>query len=171
MAPRKPDKDNKKNIRNIISIVVWALLLTVMFNYLTSLASKGSSTEITYSEFVSMVKNGEVASVAINESEGKLVITTVTAANAPEGTEAAKEELYTGILDDAQLLPLLEENGVEFGGVIPTAVSPVMTFLLSWVIPLVAMYFLLTLLFRGMGGAGGMGGIGGIGGIGKSRAI
>ncbi|HPE16842.1 MAG TPA: ATP-dependent zinc metalloprotease FtsH, partial [Oscillospiraceae bacterium] len=55
-------------------------------------------------------------------------------------------------------------------GVIPTAVSPVMTFLLSWVIPLVAMYFLLTLLFRGMGGAGGMGGIGGIGGIGKSRA-
>jgi ATP-dependent Zn protease len=103
MAPRKPDKDNKKNIPISFHRSV-GLLLTVMFNYLTSLASKGSSTEITYSEFVSMVKNGEVASVAINESEGKLRHPTVTAANAPEGTEAAKEELYTGILDDAQLL-------------------------------------------------------------------
>ena len=50
-----------KNMMGIISIILWALIIVLMVNYVTSMATTRQSTEIDYSEFVQMVRDDKVA--------------------------------------------------------------------------------------------------------------
>lgn len=164
MNPKKGKNNNKKSLNGIITIVIWALVLTVLFNYISSLYNNANTSEITYSKFLQMVQSDEIQSVTVG-SDSIEIITKETAA-APAGSQEANKKLYTGVMDDTNLIPLLEKHNVEFKSEIPQTLSPVMNILLTWILPIGIMYILLTLLFRNMGNRIG----GGLGGVGKANA-
>ncbi len=61
--------NNNKNLMGIVSIVLWALIIVLMVNYVTSMATTRQSTEIDYSEFVQMVRDDKVAWVVMESNK------------------------------------------------------------------------------------------------------
>lgn len=168
MDPNKGKKNGKRNINAIIAIVVWALVLTVVFNYVSSMFSSANTEEVSFSTFLTMVKSDKIDSVS--RGEDSYIIVTKEAAQAPANSPASTKLLYTGIVDYPDLIDLLQEHGVDYKQEIPQTLSPVLSFLISWLLPLVLMYLLLTFLFRSMGSKMGGGLGGGLGGVGKANA-
>nr|WP_325197101.1 ATP-dependent zinc metalloprotease FtsH [uncultured Oscillibacter sp.] len=77
---KKPDGGkNNGNLRGVLSLVCWALMLTIIFSYassyMTSAGHSSSSVVIEYSDFQEMVKAGEVAAVDFDTDEDILIIT------------------------------------------------------------------------------------------------
>ena len=75
--------------------------------------------------------------------------------------------LYTTALNDASLLPLLEEHNVKYTSPVQTQMSPILEFMITYVLPVIVLAALFMLVMRIMAKNGG---IGGIGSVGKSNA-
>ena len=111
---------NKKNINGLLILVAWAVVLTVLFNYLSVYSKQAASAETTheiqYSEFKRLVREGQVESVEL--TEGKIEITMVDGYVYTDEDGNAYDKDFTlftmqmGIYDPA-LLDTLEEYGVE----------------------------------------------------------
>ena len=80
-----PKKNNKKrggkrgsNWRGLLSLVSWALLLTVIFSYagdfMTGSVRHADSVELNYGEYLDMVETGQVSGVGFDNEEDILVI-------------------------------------------------------------------------------------------------
>ena len=67
--PRKSGSNNKRNLMGIASIVLWALIITILVNYFTGMAAQANSTEIRYSEFKQLVIEDKVYSVTTANSK------------------------------------------------------------------------------------------------------
>jgi cell division protease FtsH len=181
----KPKKGsgNNKNYMGIITIVVWALVITVLVNQVTSMYSSSKTEEIDYSKFIQMVKDDKVASVELQAS--KYIITpktdtgdsTTAVPSATENLEnifaknfqQEKTTLYVTApppFKDDTLLPLLDEHQVEYSAPLVEESSYLMSILLSYVVPMLIMVLLFSFLFKNMGGKMG----GGLGGVGKANA-
>ena len=76
---RKNGKGGGGSWRGVVSLVGWALVLTIVVSYASSvLGSTGrqaSSVNIEYSQFVEMVEDGQVEGVKFDDSEPILLIT------------------------------------------------------------------------------------------------
>ena len=218
---------NKRNMTAIVSILLWALVLTLLVNLATSRLQQANSVEVSYGQFRQLIMQDAVESVVM--SSGKYTFTLkegyslsvgedgeVTVRTPEEGgqdSQAAQtpQESGTtgGVLDlplldgtapqqqpvqsqnqaqsaggreslvyfcapitqasirDDDLVSLLEEHGVtNFGPEYVEPINPILSVLLSWVLPMVLIMVVFSLLMRGM--AGKMGG--GIGNLGKSNA-
>ena len=59
----------RRNTTAIVSILLWALVIVVLFNYVTSIAQKANTEEISYSTFKQMVRDGQVAKVVIESNK------------------------------------------------------------------------------------------------------
>ena len=103
------------------------LLLLLLFNwFLLPSVSQSQIKDTDYGTFMTMTEKGKVESVQIQHNQILF-------------TEKGDEEtIYrTGLMDDPGLVDRLHENGVEFTSEIIKEASPFMTFLLSWILPLV----------------------------------
>ena len=71
----KPNNDNRnrKNLNSLLTLVGWALLLTVLLQYLyTALGNSGESAtthEIMYSQFEQLVEEGHVDQVILQDGQ------------------------------------------------------------------------------------------------------
>ncbi len=78
-TPNRPGGGKNSNVRSIISLVSWALLLTILISYastyMSSAGNQSSSITVEYSEFKDMVAEGQVAQVEFDTSENILHIT------------------------------------------------------------------------------------------------
>ncbi|MCD8218247.1 MAG: ATP-dependent zinc metalloprotease FtsH [Clostridiales bacterium] len=148
---------NGRNGQNVLLMVVVVVVVLIMVSTLTNRVSSLTNKEITYSEFLSMVEDGEVESVIITSSE--IQITPVTSENA-----MYQVTYYTVNLGDDNLYETLNEYGVEYTGKNSSTSSMVWS-ILSLVIPLVLIWGIFYFAMRRMGGSGG-----GIMGVGKSTA-
>ena len=133
--------------------------------------SNSSSKEITYDEFLQMVEDGKVDSVLIKSD--KLVITPKQD-KAQEKTESSRNpfalyggydsqpevKYYTGIVEDDTLPAFLNKYDVTYSKEIPDNSSWILSILLTYVLPIVILWVLLSFLFRKMSGGGMMGGVG-----------
>lgn len=116
----------------IIGMIIIMLLNALLFPSMMQRQVR----EVSYSEFLSMVDSGKVSQVAMEEENNQILFT----AKDDQGEEA----LYkTGIFPDSGLNDRLNAAGVEFTAVIPTQNSPLLNFILTWVLPI--------LLFIGIG--------------------
>ena len=184
--PNSPKK-NPKSTMALLSIVLWALAITIFINYATSLAQKANTQEISYGEFRQMVMDDKVASVVM--SNDKFVIYPkidesgqyASPDQEPSGTLSVpgqenlppigtEEVTYIcAPLNDAGLIELLEEHDVhQYGPEYVEPLSPIVSFLAAYILPTLLMVGLMMLLFRSMSSK--MGGMGGIGGVGKANA-
>ena len=178
------DKNNKGRLRGIITLVVWAMVLTVVMNYLNAYnkndTNKSSSHEIKYSQFVAMVESDQVSDVLFKDDvvyitpiEG-YVYTQEAVGKTPEktftNTQDSPVKLYTVQLNDNTLLPLLKEHQVAFTGYYEAQMNPVLVFMINYILPTVIMVALFMLLMRVLSKNMGGGGFGGIGNVGKANA-
>ena len=175
--PKKKNQNNQNNDssnndddrrgKRIILLVVAALVAVLLINSLYASISNAYLTEIRYDEFLDMVDSGEIYSVEFQSD--RVVITPTSEADKPIG----KQKLYyTGLLpnqDTTELADELRARGAQFQVKIVEEMSPIVSFLISWVIPVAVMYLLFSLLMRSMTKKMGGGGIGGFG-IGENKA-
>ena len=163
------DGNSGFNLNKFLPIAILAILFVLLINYLYSSYTDSMMEEITYTEFVDMVKDGEIEEVEI-QSDRLLIQTKEQAKQVESVTEGNYDDLssideliyYTGRLDDDELLELLEDNDVTVYGKIEDETSPLVTILLSYIIPFAAIYLLFGFLMRNLGDKMGSGmGIGG----------
>ena len=177
---RNKQNRNDKNRRSggMWSIVMWALLLTIAVNYLSVMLDQAraaeSSCEIAYSELIDLVEAGKVKSIEFGDS-----VFTITPVEGYTYTDAEGKSynqdytLFTTIIPDAteNLLALCDEKGVTYTKPYEAPISPVLAFMVTYILPTVLMVGAFMLLMNIVAKkSGGMGGIGGIGSVGKANA-
>ena len=135
-------KDNRKPLilYYVISLVVVLLLNALLFPQIQRYSVK----QVAYSEFLQMLDEGKIKSVEIDETQIAFTPT--------EQIKDGKVTYYTTnrVTADDQIVQRLIDANVVFGQVVPEEMSPIISFLLSWVLPLVVFYGLGTLMFRRM---------------------
>ena len=135
-------KNSKKPliVYYIISLVVVMLLNTLLFPQI----ERQSVKEVEYSEFLTMLEEDKIKSVEIDQT--KIAFKPV------EQEDDSKITYYTTnrVTADDKIVERLLEAEVTFGQVVPEEMSPIIEFLLSWVLPLVIFYGVGSLMFRKM---------------------
>ena len=147
------DDGKKPNRKPLIYYYTIALIVLMLLNALLFPSLLQTRvTEVPYSDFLQMVDDGVVTEVAIEEAEEQILFMT--------GSEEDGDAVYykTGIFPDDALGERLENAGVKFGAAIPTQDSPLLSFILTWVLPIVLFVGVGQLLFammsKRMGGFG-----------------
>ena len=180
---QKNNQNRNRNMRGVVTLIIWALVLTVVFNYINAysnnLTKRASSHEIPYSQLIDLIQEDQVAELKIEN--GVLYATPVDGyVYTEEAADKNKEPksytqsektpliLYTTALNDASLLPLLEEHNVKYTSPVQTQMSPILEFMIAYILPVIVIVALFMLVMRIMAKNGG--GIGGIGSVGKSNA-
>ena len=188
--------DNKKRpALSFLSIVLWAILLVLLLNTCSSSLRSASTQEVEYSQFKAWVIAGYVDKV---DMDSNAYYFTVKAGTPPltEYAEALQEQLggnknllqaLTGGKDldgaaitfvaapppvtDTDLIPLMDEKGVNYGAQLVTEQQYLLSTVVSYVVPTLITVLGLVLVYRWMfKKMGSGGGFGGIGGVGKSNA-
>ena len=173
------NKKNNRNLRSVLSLIGWALVLTLVFNYILAMTSGGKSFEITYSQMMNLVQEDQIKKIELKD--GVLYATPVDGytytqessnKNQQPRTYTQSEKnpitLYTTYLTDTRLLPLLDEHDVEYSSPVRSSWSVLGDILTMYILPMVLMVGLFLLVMRIMSKNGGS--IGGIGNVGKSNA-
>ena len=178
---------NGKNggFRGVLTLIVWALVLTVAFQYFNAYnnnaANKSTSHEIKYSDMISMIEKDQVKEVLFKDStiyvtpvDGYVFTEEVTSGSKTETKTYTQSKdsgltLYTVYLSNADLLPLLEEHNVAYTGFYKAEMSPFLMIMIQYILPTIFIVGAFMLVMRLMSKSGG-GGFGGIGSVGKANA-
>lgn len=147
------NKNNKKNVTVAIAGVVVVICILVLFNVLASQIRESQRVEISYSQFLQMLDDGEVESVTSTTS-GTLEITR------KDDGELIPKTYYTGAFTDLDLVDRLNDAGVEFQQEVPSSSSGILNILLVYILPFVILYGIFFLVFRSVSKGGGMMGVG-----------
>ncbi len=151
-------KDNS-DIKLFLRILVVSLVFTVIFNVVMHTLSLRSLSELNYSDFVNMVEKDKIEKV---EFRSDMLVVYPYADKLEEGDKqltSGNKYFNVGRISYDELVPILREHNVEFYSPIQYN-SPIISFITSWVVPLVIMYLGFMFLMRfGLGrmGAGAMG--------------
>ena len=166
---------NKKNLNGLLILLAWAVVLTVVFNYLSAYSREATAAaethEIKYSEFVDLVEQDKVKEVVF--TDGMLEITTVDGYvyvdedGKEYGNNYTLFTMQMGSYSEG-LLDLLDEHNVEYTNPYVPQMSPILEFMLTYILPTILMVGLFVLFMNLMARRGG--GIGGIGNVGKANA-
>ena len=168
MDQNDKNKSNKNNDRRrgVLSLLIWALVLTIGFNYLLSAMDTRklaeSTCEIRYDEFLDLVRDGKVKEVEI--ADRTLNITPVdgfTYTDADGKTYTGDYQLFTTQINDPELRSFLDENGVEFGKPYKAETSYLEIIMLNYVLPTALMVGAFILMMRFISKKTGGGGFGG----------
>ena len=105
-----------------------ALLLLLLFNFLAMpRIAERRVQEVDYGTFMTMAENKEIGQVEVQETENRIVFTN------KDGTAVYK----TGMMPDNDLTARLYESGAIFNGEIIEQADPLVSILVSWVLPIV----------------------------------
>lgn len=153
-------KQVQKPKKPIIFYYVVALIVILLLNLLLfPRLLEPKVTEVDYGKFLQMVDNNEISEVQIQSNE--IIFS----------DKSSPANYYkTGVMNDYKLVDRLYEAGItEFGTPIIEQMSPLMEFLLTWVIPIAVMVALGQWLMKRMTSKM-MGGMGNAMSFGKSNA-
>ena len=155
----EPKNDGPKNRQSLLVLLICIMISLVCINLLSRM-TRNMTSEISYSEFIEMLENGEVESVVLRSD-------TLTITPKTQRSMAGTTEIYTTLMEDeSELTQRLEDAGVDnFSKEPPDMTSSIIYSLLSIILPVIIMVGLLSWLFRRMNKGGGM-----MGGVGKSKA-
>jgi cell division protease FtsH len=118
----------QNNPRKSIAYYYIVIMVAVLFlnAFILPLMVSKNITQVDYGKFLSEIKSGNVKTVEIQEKQIAFVKT----------GEKNKEKVYvTGRMDDPELVNRLYDAKVEFSKVIPKENSPLVNFLLTWILP------------------------------------
>ena len=151
----------KKPRKPLIYYYVIVLAVLLLFNFLIMpWAAERRIREVGYETFMEMTESRDIGKVEIDQSDNEILFTN------KDGDQIYK----TGMVEDADLTQRLYESGAKFSGQILEQASPVLTFLLYWILPIlifvgIGQYMSRKLMNKASGGPDSM-----IFGMGKSNA-
>ena len=151
----------KKPRKPLIYYYVIVLIVLLVFNFLLMpWAAQRQVQEVGYDTFMQMTEERDVGRVDIDQGDNEIVFTN------KEGDQIYK----TGMVEDPELTQRLYDSGAVFSGEIIEQASPILTFLLSWILPIlifvgIGQYMSRKLMNKASGGPNSM-----IFGMGKSSA-
>ena len=125
------NKGQKSPKRPLIFYYAVTLIVLMLLNWLffPSLLSR-QVTEVGYDELVSMVDDGKVETVSYDSQDHEIVF--------EAKDDKGKTALYkTGIFPDDALVDRLLKGSVKFAAEIPTQASPLVSMLVSYIVPIV----------------------------------
>ena len=171
MANPGPNKQQNNNNNNkpkvsVLALILLVFVITFFGNRIVRLFTAAQQEEVRYDQFLSAVAEDHIQKAEIGTDQ--------IAYTLREDVQNEKKKLYyTARLPEVELTDVvatMQENGVEFAGVLPE--DDTFSFLFSWVILPILLFLVFSLIMRMMANraGGGMGGMGGIGNIGKSKA-
>jgi len=180
---RRPAGNTPKNF-NVLHIIIVIFLLNILLNLLFTSLSRGGL-QIEYSQFIKLVEGGHVSRVQIGDDTLQITLRDAVSLSEvervlyPQGrisgsrqqTVLKAADVITAVrIDDPALVELLRAHNVDFFKPMSRN-SPIFSFILSWVMPIMLMYLLFSFMSgRIMGSMGQGGGMGGLFGVGKSKA-
>ena len=156
--------DDGRQGRRIIFLMVAALIATLLINSLYTTIANAYLSEITYNEFQTYLDKDEIAELEFQSD--RMVILTRDEAKKPSSQQRLYYTGYIPNVSNDELKDRLDAQGVEYNTEIVEQASPIVTFVVTWLLPVIIMYALFSLLMRGMTKRMG----GSIGGIGESKA-
>ncbi len=115
-TPKKP----------LISYYCIVILLLLLFNMLVMpMISQRQVKEVDYNTFMEMTYNDNIGKVELQDNQILF-------------TDKDNQQVYkTGLMSDPELTQRLYDHGAQFASEIQEQMSPVLSFLLSWVLPIV----------------------------------
>ncbi|MBC8535749.1 ATP-dependent zinc metalloprotease FtsH [Feifania hominis] len=146
-------KEVKSPKRSLIYYYVIVLIVILLFNaFIYPLLVHPQTVEVDYGKFVKMIEAGEVKTVELQEQQIVFL---------PKDENDKNIYITSAIMQDWQIVDRLIDADVEFNKIYPTEMSPLASFLLSWVLPLVIFGFLGRMLSKSLmnkmgGGTGAM---------------
>ena len=118
----------KKPKKPLIYYYAVVLAVLLVFNFLfMPWAAERRVTEVGYDRFIEMTEDRDVGQVEINQEDNEIVFTD------KDGRSIYK----TGMVDDPELTQRLYDSGARFSGQIIEQMSPLLSVLLSWILPVV----------------------------------
>ena len=156
--------DDGRQGRRIVFLMVAALIATLLINSLYTTIANAYLSEITYNEFQTYLDKDEIAELEFQSD--RMVILTRDEAKKPSSQQRLYYTGYIPNVSNDELKARLDAQGVEYNTEIVEQASPIVTFVVTWLLPVIIMYALLSLLMRSLSKKMG----GGIGGIGESKA-
>jgi cell division protease FtsH len=138
--------------QNLIILLIAAIITLASISWF--FRSNTQSAEINYNKFLEYVEQGKVEEVEIHADRLEVHL------------RDSQAVLYVGKAeDDTTLTQRMLEKGILVSPEIPDSSSYIVTILLSYVLPVLLMWGILSFLFRRMSGGGGL-----MGNVGKSTA-
>ena len=127
MGNMKESKPSKRPL--VYYCIVVAVIMLLLNSTVFPMLMEAQVIEVGYNEFLQMVDAGKVKQVARSEGEGMITFLALD--------DAGRERVFkTGIWPDETLMERLTNADVEFAEAIPTQSSPLLTFLLTWILPI-----------------------------------
>ncbi|MHB1392254.1 MAG: ATP-dependent zinc metalloprotease FtsH [Clostridia bacterium] len=122
-------KEEKNPKKSIIYFYVAMLITVMMLNtFVIPSIFKQQINQVDYGTFLAQIEKGNVKTVEIQENQ--IAFTEIN--------ETDAEKIFvTGRVDDPELVNRLHSAQVKFSKVIPRENSPLLNFILSWILPLI----------------------------------
>lgn len=118
-------KEVKSPKKPLIYYYFIAMMIILLFNaFISPMISSSAVHNVDYSTFLTMIEEDNIGTVEISDSQITF-------------TDAAESAIYvTGKMDDPELIDRLYDSGAEFGAVVEQENSPLLTLLLSYLLPI-----------------------------------
>ncbi|MTI57073.1 ATP-dependent zinc metalloprotease FtsH [Geosporobacter ferrireducens] len=122
-------KEEKNPKKPIIYYYMAAMIIVMLLNaFVFPLVLKQKINQVDYGTFLTQIENEKVKVVEIEENQIAFIAV----------DEEDKESIYiTGRMDDPELVNRLHKANVQFSKVIPKQNSPLMNFILTWILPII----------------------------------
>ena len=135
--------------RHILAYYILIFLAIFLFNSIfMPMLRENQVKEVDYSSFMTMTENKEIDKVQVEQD--KILFT----------KKDDKQAYKTAIMNDPALIERLHKSGADFTGEIVEAMNPILSALLSWVLPLLIFFgigqYMNKRLMKNMGGPGAM---------------
>lgn len=135
--------------RPILAYYILIFLAIFLFNSIfMPMLRENQVKEVDYSSFMTMTENKEIDKVQVEQD--KILFT----------KKDDKQAYKTAIMNDPELVERLHKSGADFTGEIVEAMNPILSALLSWVLPLLIFFgigqYMNRRLMKNMGGPGAM---------------
>ena len=135
--------------RPILAYYILIFLAIFLFNSIfVPMLRENAVKEVDYSSFMTMTENQEIDKVQVEQD--KILFT----------KKDDKQAYKTALMNDPELVERLHKSGADFTGEIVEAMNPLLSALLSWVLPILIFFgighYMNKRLMKHMGGSGAM---------------
>lgn len=135
--------------RPILAYYILIFLAIFLFNSIfVPMLRENAVKEVDYSSFMTMTENQEIDKVQVEQD--KILFT----------KKDDKQAYKTALMNDPELIERLHKSGADFTGEIVEAMNPLLSALLSWVLPILIFFgighYMNKRLMKNMGGPGAM---------------
>ena len=154
MPTGKEPKGN--DTRTLMSFIIMAVIFTSVINIFMAASTSRHSQEISYTQFLEMLEDKKVDTV--ERQVDRLIVTEKQEDSEQVGLYSKPNTYIVGMVDDPELTDRIIEAGAnQYSNVENNSV--IYEFMVSWVLPSILIYAVVTLLMRSfakrMGGGGG----------------